>query len=76
LVAYGKDDGIAPAQNSTAIASRIQTAELRGHEGGHGFLFEGPAAMPGRSFSSSTIKLRRGWHSDPGLLDRSRHPWR
>jgi 3-oxoadipate enol-lactonase len=46
LVAYGKYDGVAPAQNSTAIASRIQTAELHGYEGGHVFLFQDPAAMP------------------------------
>jgi pimeloyl-ACP methyl ester carboxylesterase len=46
LVAYGNYDGIAPRQNSTAIASRIQTAELHGYEGGHGFLFQDPAAMP------------------------------
>jgi 3-oxoadipate enol-lactonase len=46
LVAYGNYDGIAPRQNSTAIASRIQSAELHGYEGGHGFLFQDPAAMP------------------------------
>jgi pimeloyl-ACP methyl ester carboxylesterase len=46
LVAYGKYDGIAPPQNSTAIASRIQGAELKGYDGGHGFLFQDPAAMP------------------------------
>jgi pimeloyl-ACP methyl ester carboxylesterase len=46
LVAYGNYDGIAPAQNSTSIASRIQRAELHGYLGGHGFLFQDPAAMP------------------------------
>jgi len=46
LVAYGNYDGIAPGQNSNAIASRIRTVELRGYEGGHGFLFQDPAAMP------------------------------
>jgi 3-oxoadipate enol-lactonase len=46
LVAYGNYDGIAPAQNSAAIASRIQKAELNGYEGGHGFLFQDPTAMP------------------------------
>jgi 3-oxoadipate enol-lactonase len=46
LVAYGKYDGIAPAQNSTAIASRIRGSELHGYEGGHGFVFQDPAAMP------------------------------
>jgi pimeloyl-ACP methyl ester carboxylesterase len=46
LVAYGKYDGIAPAQNSTAIASRIQRTELHGYRGGHGFLLQDPTAMP------------------------------
>jgi pimeloyl-ACP methyl ester carboxylesterase len=46
LVAYGRYDGIAPAQNSTAIASRIPGADLRGYEGGHLFLAQDPAAMP------------------------------
>jgi 3-oxoadipate enol-lactonase len=42
---YGNHDGIAPARNSTAIASRIRGAELRGYEGGHLFLFQDPAAL-------------------------------
>ena len=46
LVGYGNYDGIAPALNSTAIASRIRGAELRGYEGGHLFLFQDPAALP------------------------------
>jgi pimeloyl-ACP methyl ester carboxylesterase len=46
LVAYGRYDAIAPAQNSVAIASRIPGADLRGYEGGHMFLFQAPAAMP------------------------------
>jgi len=46
LVGYGNYDGIAPAQNGTAIASRIRGAELRGYEGGHLFLFQDPAALP------------------------------
>jgi 3-oxoadipate enol-lactonase len=46
LVGYGNYDGIAPAQNSIAIASRIRGAELRGYEGGHLFLFQDPAAVP------------------------------
>jgi len=46
LVGYGNYDGTAPAQNSTAIASRIRGAELRGYEGGHLFLFQDPAALP------------------------------
>jgi 3-oxoadipate enol-lactonase len=45
LVAYGRHDGIAPPQNSEAIASRIHGAELRGYEGGHMFLLQDPAAM-------------------------------
>jgi pimeloyl-ACP methyl ester carboxylesterase len=46
LVGYGKYDGIAPVHNSTSIASRIRGAELHGYEGGHGFLFQDPAALP------------------------------
>lgn len=46
LVGYGNYDGIAPPQNSAAIASRIQKAELKRYEGGHGFLFQDPTAMP------------------------------
>ena len=46
LVGYGNYDGIAPARNSTNIASRIRGAELHGYEGGHGFLFQDPAALP------------------------------
>jgi 3-oxoadipate enol-lactonase len=46
LVGYGNYDGIAPVQNSTAIASRIRGAELRGYEGGHLFLFQDPVALP------------------------------
>jgi 3-oxoadipate enol-lactonase len=46
FVAYGNYDGIAPGQNSAAIASRIQESELSGYEGGHGFLFQDPTAMP------------------------------
>jgi 3-oxoadipate enol-lactonase len=46
LVGYGNYDGIAPARNSTAIASRIRGADLRGYEGGHLFLFQDPAALP------------------------------
>jgi 3-oxoadipate enol-lactonase len=46
LVGYGNYDGIAPAQNSIAIASRIHETELRGYEGGHLFLFQDPAALP------------------------------
>ena len=46
LVGYGNYDGIAPARNSERIASRIRCAELHGYEGGHGFLFQDPAALP------------------------------
>ena len=46
LVGYGNYDGIAPADNSAAIASRIRGSELRGYEGGHLFLFQDPAAIP------------------------------
>jgi pimeloyl-ACP methyl ester carboxylesterase len=46
LVGYGNYDGIAPAPNSIAIASRIRGAELRGYEGGHLFPFQDPAALP------------------------------
>ncbi len=46
LVGYGTYDQIAPGQNSTAIASRLRGAELRGYEGGHLFLFQDPAALP------------------------------
>jgi pimeloyl-ACP methyl ester carboxylesterase len=46
LVGYGKYDGIAPARTSEKIASRIRGAELHGYEGGHGFLFQDPAALP------------------------------
>ena len=46
LVAYGRYDRLAPAENSAAIASRIPGAELRGYDGGHPFLLQDPAAMP------------------------------
>ena len=46
LVGYGTYDGITSVQNSTAIASRLRGAELRGYEGGHLFLFQDPAALP------------------------------
>ncbi|MFZ0043662.1 MAG: alpha/beta hydrolase [Solirubrobacteraceae bacterium] len=46
LIAYGRYDGIAPAQNSAAIASRIPAPDLRGYEGGHLFIAQDPTAMP------------------------------
>ena len=45
LVASGRYDEIAPAENGTAIASQIPGAEFRGYEGGHAFLVQDPAAM-------------------------------
>jgi 3-oxoadipate enol-lactonase len=46
LVACGRHDGIAPVENSEAIASRIRGSELRRYDGGHLFLFQDPAAAP------------------------------
>ena len=61
LVGYGNYDGIAPVQNSTAIASRIRGAELRGYEGGHLFLFQDPAALPGfEAFLQAPAATRQG----------------
>ncbi len=45
LVASGRYDGIAPAENGRAIASRIPHAEFRDYEGGHAFLVQDPAAV-------------------------------
>ena len=61
LVGHGNYDGIAPVQNGTAIASRIHGAELRGYEGGHLFLFQDPAALPGfEAFLQAPAATRRG----------------
>jgi pimeloyl-ACP methyl ester carboxylesterase len=46
LVASGRYDGIAPAENGAAIASRIEHAESRVYEGGHAFIGQDPAALP------------------------------
>jgi pimeloyl-ACP methyl ester carboxylesterase len=46
LVAGGRFDGIAPPDNSAAIASRIGGAELRMYDGGHLFMVQDPTAMP------------------------------
>jgi pimeloyl-ACP methyl ester carboxylesterase len=46
FVAYGRYDGIAPPENSAAIASRIPGAALHGYEGGHLFVWQDEAAMP------------------------------
>ncbi len=45
LVASGRYDEIAPAENGRAIASRIPGAEFRDYEGGHAFLLQDTAAM-------------------------------
>ena len=60
LVGYGDYDGIAPAQNSAAIASRIRGAELRGYQGGHLFLFQDPAALPEYAAFLQAPSRRRG----------------
>ena len=60
LVGYGNYDQIAPAQNSTAIASRIRGAELRGYEGGHLFLVQDRAALPQFEAFLQTPPGRRG----------------
>jgi 3-oxoadipate enol-lactonase len=46
LVCGGLFDGIAPAQNSERLASQIPGAELALFGGGHGFLWQDPAAFP------------------------------
>ncbi|MCY7300293.1 MAG: hypothetical protein LH616_13910 [Ilumatobacteraceae bacterium] len=37
---------MAPPTNSEAIASRIAGSELRGYQGGHGFLWQDRRAWP------------------------------
>lgn len=44
LVCAGRYDGIAPLGNSEALAARIPGARLEVFEGGHGFMFQDPAA--------------------------------
>lgn len=46
LVAAGRYDGIAPLQNSQALAERIPAARLEVYEGGHLFLLQDRAAWP------------------------------
>ena len=46
LVASGAFDGVAPPANGAAIASRVEGAEHRVFAGGHGFLWQDPAAWP------------------------------
>ena len=60
MVGYGNYDGIAPPQNSAAIASRIRGAELRGYEGGHLFLIQDPAALPEFEAFLQAPSTRRG----------------
>jgi 3-oxoadipate enol-lactonase len=46
LIAAGRYDGIAPADNSAAIARTVPHAELRLFDGGHLFPFQDPTALP------------------------------
>jgi 3-oxoadipate enol-lactonase len=46
LVCGGLFDGIAPPANSERMAQAIPGAELALFEGGHGFLWQDPAAFP------------------------------
>jgi 3-oxoadipate enol-lactonase len=46
LVASGRYDGIAPADNGAAIASRIAGAEHRVYDGGHAFFVQDRQAFP------------------------------
>ena len=46
LVAGGRFDGIAPPENSAAIASRVPEATIRMYDGGHLFMVQDPSAMP------------------------------
>lgn len=46
LVAFGQFDAMAPPTNSEAIASRIASSELRGYQGGHGFVWQDRQAWP------------------------------
>jgi 3-oxoadipate enol-lactonase len=45
LVACGRYDGLAPATNSEAIASRIPNSQLQRYEGGHLFVLQDPRAL-------------------------------
>lgn len=44
LVMSGRYDGIAPPRNGELLAERVPGAQLRVYEGGHGFLWQDPAA--------------------------------
>ena len=46
LVCGGRFDGIAPPANSERMAAQIPGAELALFDGGHGFLWQDPAAFP------------------------------
>ncbi len=46
LIACGKDDGVAPVDNSQALANIIPDAQLEVFEGGHLFLRENAKAWP------------------------------
>lgn len=46
LVAGGRYDGIAPPENSEAIADRVPGAELRLYDGGHAFFAQDRRALP------------------------------
>jgi 3-oxoadipate enol-lactonase len=46
LVAAGSFDGIAPVDNSNALAQQIPDAHVRVFDGGHGFLLQDPRAWP------------------------------
>jgi pimeloyl-ACP methyl ester carboxylesterase len=46
LVCGGRFDGIAPPANSERMAQRIPGADLALFDGGHGFLWQDPAAFP------------------------------
>jgi pimeloyl-ACP methyl ester carboxylesterase len=46
LVAAGRFDGIAPLDNSEAIAAQVPDSDLRVYEGGHAFVAQDAAAFP------------------------------
>ena len=46
IVACGRYDGIAPPENSEAIAAQIAGADLRVYEGGHLFFLQDDRALP------------------------------
>lgn len=46
LVAYGEYDGVAPPENSEAIASQLPHGVAQGFQGGHFFNWQDPTAWP------------------------------